>query len=132
MSYLRTAFAFLLVFAGTAQAASNVSSKFDGSYSGTAEPAPAMGAAGCGRFSLDVTITRGILRAAPLSAPYIISGFITEEGYVAAYLTRSGHVRSALDGRWDEGVIVAGFIEADSNCMWVLRLSPHRSGISAN
>jgi len=118
---------FLLLVAGTAQAASNVTTKFDGIYTSSAEPAPAMGAAGCPAFSLgEVNISRGFLRTTPAPDRPVVTGFITEEGYVAAYVTRPGHSRSAMDGRLDEGVIVAGFIEGDSNCMWVVRLTPRR------
>lgn len=41
----------------------------------------------------------------------------------AAFLTRHEHIRSPMDGRFEENAIVAGLIETDSNCSWVMYLT---------
>jgi len=120
------ALGLLVITAGTVHAGSDISNKFDGRYAGAAEPASGIGAQGCPSFTLsEIVIAQGFLRAAPTDNQPSLSGFITEEGYVAASVSRPGHMRSAMDGRLVEGVIVAGFIEADTNCAWVVRLLPH-------
>jgi hypothetical protein len=52
----------------------------------------------------------------------IASGFITEEGYFAAFITRPGHQRTPMDGRLVDGSIIAGIMEGDSGCAWVIHL----------
>jgi hypothetical protein len=126
VKYVHFARGLLVITAGTVHAGSDISSKFDGRYAGTAEAASGIGARGCSSFTLgDVVIAQGFLRAARTDNQPSVSGFITEEGYVAASMSRPGHMRSAMDGRLVEGVIVAGFIEADTNCAWVVRLLPY-------
>lgn len=108
--------------AEVAAAASNVSSKYDGVYSGAAMPARTGVQSECAEFAVgNITIAGGIFKS-PASQFPKVSGFVTEEGYVASFLTRSGHGRSAMDGRIVDGVIVAGLIEEDSGCMWTVRL----------
>ncbi len=118
--------AFVLVLASvSAEAASNVSSKYDGVYDGAATPAPDMGAANCSAFVLrDVKLEKGAFKPGTTEggASLSVGGFITEEGYVSAYMMRPGHLRAPLDGRLDAGVIVAGFIEPDSGCIGVVHL----------
>ncbi len=115
----------LMLASVSAEAASNVSSKYDGVYDGDATPAPNMGAANCSAFVLrDVKLEKGAFKpgATEGGASLSVSGFITEDGYVSAYMMRSGHLRAPFDGRLDAGVIVAGFIEPDSGCIWVVHL----------
>lgn len=114
-----------LLVAGTAQAESNVSNKFDGVYQGNAMPVVGMSTSACPELQLpEVTIAKGFLKSAKDPSQPAVSGFITEEGYVAAFMARAGQQRSAMDGRFEAGVISAGFIEATSGCMWVVHLWP--------
>jgi len=114
----------LATVASPAAAASNVTQKFDGVYAGSAQPATSVGTPDCSSFALaEVTIAGGFFKAPQNVDAPIITGFITEEGYVAAYLGRPGHQRAAMDGRFDNGEIVAGFIEPDSGCAWVVHLA---------
>lgn len=108
-------------------ATSDVSAKFDGTYAGSAVPAPNMGGSGCTAFAIhEVSIIKGILRSGRDQAQPKTEGFITAEGYVSAFMTRAGHLRSPLDGRLENDVIVAGFIELDSNCHWIVKLARSR------
>jgi hypothetical protein len=117
----------LLVVAGSAQASSNVSGRYDGRYDGSAVPVAGMGPASCTGFSLaTISIEKGILKVPRGGAGIAISGFITEEGYVSAFMTRAGHERSALDGRLQDDLIVAGFIEKDTGCVWTVHLARQR------
>ena len=119
----------VVAFCGAAAAASNVTNKYDGVYTGTAQPAPGTEVKGCLMFSVgDVTIARGFLRTPKGADLPFVTGLITEEGYVAAFMARPGHARAAMDGRFDEDQIVAGFIEEDSGCVWVVHLAPVRNG----
>jgi hypothetical protein len=43
-------------------------------------------------------------------------------------MTRPGHQAAALDGRLEDGVIAAGFIESESGCVWVIHLTPQQAG----
>jgi hypothetical protein len=123
MDVLRGALLVPLFALSAAHAASNVSAKYDGSYEGAATPALPMRTAGCPAFTLNgIAISNGFLKTPQGEAAYAVSGFITEEGYVSAFLARAGHVRSALDGRMEDGVISAGFIESDSGCAWIVHL----------
>jgi hypothetical protein len=118
--------ACLMTFSAHAvNAASDVSARFDGVYAGSAEPAPAMGRTGCGVFPVaPVTIANGFFQtAADAAQASITAGFITADGYVSAYLTRPGRPRFAMDGRLDGQIIIAGFIDTDENCYWIVRLT---------
>lgn len=113
-----------LALAGPAQASSNVSARYDGKYDGVAELVPYMGPANCSGFVLPtVSIEKGFLKVAGRDAQIAISGFVTEEGYVSAFMTRAGHDRSALDGRLEDTIIAAGFIETDTGCVWTVHLT---------
>jgi len=116
------AMASAFLCAGTAaNAASNVTAQFDGIYAGTAQPTPAFGS-GCEAFVIDnVKIVNGFLTSTGDAGHRAVRGFITEEGYVAAYM-QDRDKRYAMDGRLVEGVIVAGFIVDTPPCAWVLRL----------
>lgn len=117
----------LLAVAGAAQASSNVSGRYDGRYVGAAEPVPGMGPASCTGFTLGtISIEKGILRVPGRGSGIGVSGYITEEGYVSAFMTRAGHEKSALDGRLQDDVIVAGFIEKDTGCAWTVHLTRQR------
>lgn len=115
--------ALIAFWTGTANAASDVSAQFDGVYAGTAEPAPAMGRAGCGAFQIpSVTIAKGFFQTTSGAQPSV-TGFVTADGYVSASLTRPGRPRLALDGRLEGDTISAGLIDAEDNCYWVVRLT---------
>lgn len=123
MFWARGALFLTLMAAPSVHAASDVRAKFDGVYEGAAMPVPAMGPAGCPTFTLsDVWITKGFFKKSVAAMGPVVEGFITDEGYVSAFLTRPGHQRSALDGRLEDGVLSAGFIESDSGCVWVVHL----------
>lgn len=129
MTLLRIAVLLALVAPGGAHAASNVSAKFDGTYEGAATPAPAISAAGCKPFIVsDIAISAGFLKS-PKGSGLTVSGFVTEEGYVSASLARAGRPSYPLDGRLEDGVISAGFIEVDSGCIWIVHLRRRPQGI---
>ncbi len=99
-------------------AASNVAHKLDGVYIGNAQPAPTVGTPGCPSFSLgEITIASGFFKIPQNAGEPVITGFITEEGYVAAHFARRDHLPAVMDGRFDNGEIVAGVIEPDSGCI---------------
>lgn len=112
------ALAFLLTAAASAHAASNVSPKFDGSYTAVVEVVPWMSTGpACGPFPLsDVTISKGVIATAS------VRGFITEEGYLEASIVLPGGVSTPLNGRLDNGEISAGVIDTKSGCAWLVRL----------
>ena len=115
---MKSASALLLLCLASAPAfaASGVTSAFDGVYLGAVRST----AGDCPAFDVGrVTISQGALRSAP-GAP-IISGIITEEGYVQATMNRTG-IPGALDGRLDSGMISAGYMEG--NCAWIVELRP--------
>jgi hypothetical protein len=117
----------LTALSAPAGATSNVSSRYDGIYSGEATPAPDMGASSCASFSIgQVVISKGFLRTPKSADQPAIRGLITEEGYVAAWMTRPGYKRLALDGRLEANVISAGYIDEAQNCFWVVHLNPVR------
>ena len=128
--------ALIVVFAalcGTgirpAAATSNVSARFDGIYDGEAVPAPEMGNPECLSFRVDgMVIRQGIFHSTSGAEQPVIGGFITEEGYVSARLARASHKAFPMDGRLEDGIIVAGFIAADEDCDWVLRLQRRQGG----
>lgn len=123
MRWLMYAPLLVTTMVASAQGASNVSAKFDGIYEGEATPAVALEQAGCSAFAAgEVVIANGILKSRKTDGSPTITGFITEEGYVAAFMTRAGHQRSAMDGRHENCVIGVGFIESDSGCAWVVHL----------
>lgn len=111
------------IIAAPAWAASDVSPKFDGVYLGAAAVVSGMGVAACAPFDVgEVTISRGFVKPGTDAALPRISGFITEEGYLAAVMTRSGRPTFPLEGRLEDGVIVAGFIDTTENCYWTVHL----------
>ena len=123
MTVLRIAILLALTASVPVHAASNVSAKFDGVYEGAATPVPIAGAEGCTAFTLtEISISAGFLKTAKGTPGPMVSGLITEQGYVAAFLTRPGHQRSPLAGRLEDGVISAGLIESDSGCAWIVHL----------
>lgn len=127
--HLQSLFAAVVCFglAASAYGASNVSSKYDGVYSGAAEPVTGMGAPNCPAFVIaDVTIASGFLRTPQTTGQPTLSGFITEDGYLSAYLARPGRPRFPMDGRLENQTITAGFIDTEDNCYWIVRLAPSR------
>lgn len=106
----------LSLIAAPAIAASGVTSAFDGNYMAAVRAS----SGGCPAFDIgQVTIKNGALRSAP--GEPAISGFITEEGYVQATMNRNG-TTSALDGRLEDGMISAGYM--DGTCAWVVEMRP--------
>ena len=106
----------LSLIAMPALAASSVTSAFDGNYLAAVRSS----AGGCPAFDIGaVTIKNGALQSAP--GEPVISGFITEEGYVQATLNRNG-ASGALDGRLDDGMISAGY--RDGACAWIVEMRP--------
>lgn len=113
-----------LALASEALAASNVSARYDGVYTGKAFPTPGMSAPTCQPFEIPrVTIAKGFFGAGTASDDIRISGFITEEGYVSAFMTRPGGQKYPLDGRLEDGRISAGFLEPAAGCAWIVELS---------
>lgn len=115
----------ILLTAAPAFAGSNVSPKFDGRYAGSAQPVAGMSRDGCEPLDLkDVSIAKGVLRSAANAGGPTVGGFITEECYVAGRMARPGGKQYSMDGRLEDGVITAGFIEAESGCAWIVHLVP--------
>jgi hypothetical protein len=108
---------------GAAQAASGVTARFDGMYSGMAEPAANRASAHCAPFTVEqVSITKGQLKSPSGPASPRLKGFITEEGYVSASMARPNMKELALDGRLQGDTIVAGYVDEGQNCNWVVKL----------
>lgn len=106
----------LSLLAAPAFGFSGVSSAFDGVYLGAVRAS----AGGCPAFDIGrVTISKGALKSE--TGEPAISGFITEEGYVQATLSRNGNT-GPLDGRLDNGMISAGYM--DGTCAWIVELRP--------
>lgn len=114
----------IALIASPVLAASNVSAKFDGIYAGEAKPAPLKSAPACASIPIaEVRVAKGFLSVSKNPEHLTVTGLITAEGYVAAFLTRPGHSRSPMDGRYEENTIIAGLIESDSDCSWVVYLT---------
>ncbi len=106
-SIAAVAVAFLLPAVG-ALAASNVSAKYDGVYSGQAVTVPAMSTGACPSFDIGpVTIAKGFLRSEKAPNQPAVNGFITEEGYLQASLVRPDGTKKPLDGR----LVVTGLVQ---------------------
>lgn len=117
--------AAVLLPAAGALAASNVSARYDGVYSGQAVAAPAMSTGACPSFDIGpVTITKGFLRSEKAPDRPSITGFITEEGYIQASMTSPDGTKKPLDGRLENGTISAGLIDAAGGCAWLVELHP--------
>jgi hypothetical protein len=115
----------LMGWTPTVLASSNVTAKFDGDYAGVAEAMPDTDKPECRSFAIgNVTITKGFIHTPTVPGQSLVSGFITEQGYVTGRLKRPDHQAGAMDGRLVEGVIVAGFIEDETGCVWIVRLKP--------
>jgi len=122
MKHLSGVVAFAVMTAAAAQAASNVSAKFDGRYAGIAAPAP-LSPVACSTLQFDhLAISGGFVSTPRGGSDPISSGFITEEGYFTAIITRPGHRPTPMDGRLVDGTIIAGVMECDSGCAWVIHL----------
>ncbi|MHB1205527.1 MAG: hypothetical protein ACYCZX_08170 [Rhodospirillaceae bacterium] len=121
-SIAAVAVAFLLPAVG-ALAASNVSAKYDGVYSGQAVTVPAMSTGACPSFDIGpVTIAKGFLRSEKAPNQPAVNGFITEEGYLQASLVRPDGTKKPLDGRLENGIISAGLIDGVAGCAWLVEL----------
>ncbi len=107
-----------------ARAASDVSARYDGRYSGSAKPVPNMGSSECRAFAIDgVKVEKGFFLSSGASAQPAVKGFITEEGYVAAWMARPGGMAYAMDGRLEGSTIIAGYIDSAANCYWTVYLA---------
>lgn len=105
-----------LLLAAPALAFSGLTTNFDGVYLGAVHTS----SGSCPAFEVGrVTISNGALKSD--SGDASISGIITEEGYVAATLSRNG-TTARMDGRLDNGMISAGYV--DGACAWVVELRP--------
>ncbi len=103
----------------TAQAASAVSSKFDGQYNGVAVPSPGASALACQGFALaPVSISQGALSSEGVGAH--VEGFVTEEGFVTGKLTRPGKNPSTFEGRFVNGKFAGGVIDDTERCSWTV------------
>jgi hypothetical protein len=127
--YAAAIFAALSIAAGaqgaTDVSAQNVSAQYDGVYLGVAKPNAALSTATapCVPFVIGkVTIARGNLKADTAASAAAINGIITGEGYVQATMAFPGGVKSPLDGRLENGLITAGFLDAGSGCAWLIEL----------
>jgi hypothetical protein len=112
------------ISATPAYAASDVSPIYDGIYEGLATPVPWMSAPACTshRFE-DIRIRAGIVKLAATPARPGMAGFITEEGYLSAFMVLSDNRRFPMDGRQEDGAIVAGAIDDKSGCAWIVNLA---------
>ena len=121
MRHLRKIYALAalsLTVSASTWAASNVSPKFDGTYTAIVETVPWMSTGpACTPFPLgDIAIAKGILTTAS------VRGFITEEGYLEASIALPGGGTTPLNGRLDNGEISAGAIDPKSGCAWLVKL----------
>lgn len=111
-----TTFVAACLLAAPAFAFSGTTSNFDGVYLGAVHTS----AGNCPAFEIGrVTISNGALKSDTGEAA--ISGIITQEGYVAATLSRNG-TTARMDGRLDNGMISAGYM--DGACAWIVELRP--------
>jgi hypothetical protein len=110
---------WMSMHAGIAQAASGISPRYDGVYSGMAEPAS--NSLRCQPFAVDQVAIKGGHLKSPSGEP-AIKGFITEEGYVSASMTGPDMKPAEMDGRAEGDTIVAGYVDDAQKCDWVVRL----------
>jgi hypothetical protein len=102
-------------------AASGISAKYDGKYQGTASVNSATSSTSCSSYRLDdVSIEQGALSSA--NPDLAVKGFITEEGFLDASVTPAGGNTAELDGRLEDGAIVAGAIDPATGCSWIVKL----------
>src|SRR5581483_12210626 len=106
-----------VLIAGPAAATSGISDRFDGIYAGQATPPPDRAMAQCPSFSVgQMHIAKGIVstgsgnratRTSNTDEP-VISGFITEEGFLSGTITLPQGERDTIEGRLEDGILVAG------------------------
>lgn len=124
-SLLFPAFFWGLFLAATAHATSDVSARFDGRYDGMANPVAWMSKPGCVAFEVrGLEILKGTVKYGNEYEAPRIRGFITAEGYLKSTLAPLGGSAVALEGRLEEGRLVAGAIDNTAGCVWILELVP--------
>lgn len=124
-------FVLAAVLAMPAAAASEISPRYDGIYAGRAMPRPGTESR-CLSFNVDrVRISKGVVssglsgaqRASVGDTP-VIRGFITDEGFLSGSIMLPGSEHDTIEGRLEDGVLVAGIVDDALGCAWVLRLRP--------
>jgi hypothetical protein len=122
-----------LFIASPVVAASGISPRYDGVYAGeaTAPPGPPGSTRQCPDFTVErLRIAQGIVssgsagrttRASNTGDP-AIKGFITEEGFLSGTIALPGNDPDTIEGRLEDGVLVAGIMDHGSGCSWVLKL----------
>jgi hypothetical protein len=114
--------AFAITFA--AWAASNVSPRFDGSYSGTLVPSPWMSKPDCAAIQIGtMTIKQGVIVRQPKAA-VSFDGIVTEEGFVTGHLRRAGAAAVVFEGRFVGKELSGGIIDEAVGCAWTVSLAP--------
>jgi hypothetical protein len=111
------------LMAGTpAWATSNVSPKHDGTYAGALTPVAAMSGATCGAISVEgLAVANGLFRH--VAGALTLSGFVTEEGFVAGKARFGGAAVVLFEGRIEGTRLSGGIIDDAANCAWTVNLT---------
>lgn len=112
-----------IVLAGTlgTTAATNISAKYDGTYSGALSPNGALSTGTCAFVdNLGVTIARGMLKGTLPPVNGSTQAIVTEDGFVTGRIVMNGK-SYPLEGRITDGTLLAGLFTGD--CAWVLKLA---------
>lgn len=109
---------------GSAFAASGVSGNFDGIYSGSLEPAPAMSGTGCPRFEVDaLPVAQGVFKVGATDSHPAFEGFVTAEGFVQGKMRLPGGAPLSFEGRITDSRLSAGAFDDNAKCAWTANLT---------
>ncbi len=122
MSKIAATLMLASAWAATSYAASDVSPRFDGVYSGTLAPLAWMSQRTCAEIALRVEVRNGFFARGALLVPSV-NGFVTDEGFVTGRLHRQDSKTLAFEGRIVEGELSAGAIDEEAGCYWVATLT---------
>lgn len=115
-----TAVALVTVALGTI-AATSVSPKFDGAYSGNIAPNAALSSGDCKPIqTYGVTIAKGMLQGGAPTGKGSTSAIVTEDGFVTGRVVMDGK-SYPLEGRIIDNTLMAGLITG--NCTWIVKLN---------
>ncbi|MDX2145024.1 MAG: hypothetical protein SFV19_16845 [Rhodospirillaceae bacterium] len=107
-----------------ADATSNVSAKYDGTYAGVMSPVAALSLGTCAIVTVEtLTIAGGFLREAKTGGVVALSGFVTEEGFVAGKARFGGASAVTFEGRIEGTSLSGGIIEDAIRCAWTVNLT---------
>jgi hypothetical protein len=104
-----------------ANAASDVSDRFDGRYSAEIRIAQGMSGPGCpSLLAAPISIEKGIFKATGNMPSF--KGFVTDEGFMTGQLVRPGQNSLLFEGRFSDGVFSGGLIDEAAKCAWLVTL----------